>query len=937
MRLKKLTMTAFGPYAGEQVLELEKLGSSGLFLITGDTGAGKTTIFDAISYALFGEPSGSNRDRKMIRSKYARDDVKTEVILRFEHNGREYCITRNPEQMIVRSNGKKNKDDPSDKKKLSKVPASAVLEAFGEKRSVVTKDVDAEITELLGVNGKQFKQIAMLPQGEFLEMLLADTETRQQILRKIFKTEIYDSFMKMVAERTSKVESDYNLAVETVISLVKGIKTKNDEQYNEITGLPAISDKIDAICSVNEEYKSEYSLISEKLSAVEKQLELLTEGITKGNDLLALKDSLLKMEKQYEQQLPTLSEAKAALEKAHENDEAVTGLEAEVTLLKNELPDYDGLEQKKKEKAALEKEKAGTLALLEKTDKMLNALKAETASLEEELRSLEKAGENKAALLHRSQEINKEISSLSALSAELQKLELLGGELRRARLEYTDAEEKASELNLRAENMRIAFNREQAGLMAEGLTDNMPCPVCGSLVHPKKAELSPNAVTQAEAEKAQKEADKAKSLAFQKSGVLREMNGKYTEKESAVKSAISELIGNIDASDAPLAVTSRISELKKELSENSAALSLEEARLKRKAQLEEIIPEKKTDCTASEERLAAVREKCASFDAALSEKEGNLAELASKLRFSGRREAENAVNTAAGRLSELKALIENASQNYISCEKMLAELSARIDQLKKQTKDAEPVDVEALIAQKAELLKQKAELNNVIRELNGCIGTNESILSQIALKNEGIAAAEEEFRWLTALNNTVKGSVAGKEKISLETYIQMTYFNRITERANVHLMKMTDNKFELRRRKNAENKRSKSGLELDVLDHYNGTQRSVKSLSGGESFMASLALALGLSEEVQASSGSGFTVDCMFIDEGFGSLDDEALHKAIEVLNGLSYNDRLIGIISHVSELQSSIDKKIEVRKRRAGTAEDGTELLMGSYAKIIV
>lgn len=937
MRLKKLTMTAFGPYAGEQVLELEKLGTSGLFLITGDTGAGKTTIFDAISYALFGEPSGSNRDQKMIRSKYARDDVKTEVILEFGHNGKEYRITRSPEQIIIRAKGKKKSADTPEVKKLSKEPASAVLEFLSEDRNALTKDVNGEITALLGVNGKQFKQIAMLPQGEFLEMLLADTETRQQILRKIFKTDIYDSFMKKIAEDTSAVEREYNVAAATVSSLIKGIKTKSKAQYDEITSLPAITDAMDAIGAVNEEYKREYSEQAGKLGVVEKQLELLTESITNGNNLLVLNDSLLKMEKQYERQLPMLSEAKAALEKAHESDEAITGLEAEVTLLKNELSDYDGLEQKKKEKAALEKEKAGTISLLEKTDKMLTALKAEITGFEEELKGLEKAGENKAALLHRAEEINKEISSLSALDSELAKLELLGNELRRARLEYTDAEEKASELNLKAEKMRIAFNREQAGLMAEGLTDNMPCPVCGSLVHPKKAELSPDAVTQAEVEKAQKAADKAKNLAFEKSGALREQNGKLTEKESAVKSAISELIGDMGVSDAPLAVMTRISELKKELSDNSTALSLEEARLERKAQLEEIIPKKKTACTASEEQLAALREKCASFDAALSEKESNLAETASKLRFPGRREAENAVNTAAGKLSELKALIENANRNYLSREKMLTELSARIDQLKKQIADAEPVDVEALNAQKSELMKQKSELNTVIRELNGCIGTNEGILSQIASKNTSISATEEKFKWLTALNNTVRGGVAGKEKISLETYIQMTYFNSITERANIHLMKMTDNKFELRRRKNAEDKRSKSGLELDVLDHYNGTRRSVKSLSGGESFMASLALALGLSEEVQASAGKGLTIDCMFIDEGFGSLDDEALHKAIEVLNGLSYNNRLIGIISHVSELQSSIDKKIEVRKRRAGTADDGTELLMGSYARIIV
>ena len=252
-------------------------------------------------------------------------------------------------------------------------------------------------------------------------------------------------------------------------------------------------------------------------------------------------------------------------------------------------------------------------------------------------------------------------------------------------------------------------------------------------------------------------------------------------------------------------------------------------------------------------------------------------------------------------------------------------VSASVIQLKKQLEDTTAIDMDALSQKKAALTAQKAECLKEQKAIHNRLTTNRSCGKSIRKKSTELAALEEKQKWMRALSDTANGSVKGKERIMLETYIQTTYFDRIVARANVRLMKMTGGQYDLKRRKTAENMRSQSGLELDVIDHYNGTERSVKTLSGGESFQASLALALGLSDEVQMSTG--IQLDTLFVDEGFGSLDPESLNQAYHTLAGLTEGNRLVGIISHVAELKERIDKQIVVTKEKCG----------GSNAHIVV
>lgn len=235
-----------------------------------------------------------------------------------------------------------------------------------------------------------------------------------------------------------------------------------------------------------------------------------------------------------------------------------------------------------------------------------------------------------------------------------------------------------------------------------------------------------------------------------------------------------------------------------------------------------------------------------------------------------------------------------------------------------QLKDAEEIDVDTEKKRQTELTTEKADLTKAITVISSRLDRNGEALKNIRKGSGRLTEVETKWTWVKALSNTANGNIGGKEKIMLETYVQMTYFDRILARANTRFMIMSGGQYELKRRIEAENNRSQSGLELDVIDHYNGTERSVKTLSGGESFKASLSLALGLSDEIQSSAG-GIRLDTMFVDEGFGSLDDESLQQAMRALYGLTEGNRLVGIISHVSELKEKIDKQIVVTKEKSG------------------
>ncbi len=1447
MRPLKLVISAFGPYAGRTELPLEKLGQSGLYLITGDTGAGKTTIFDAITYALYGEASGESREAAMLRSKYAQPDTPTEVELTFSHGGREYRIKRNPRYTRPAKRGKGMTDV---------LPGAELL---CPDRPPITKirEVDAAVTELLGIDRNQFSQIVMLAQGDFRKLLLADTKERQEIFRKVFRTQYYQTFQKRVKDQAARASGECEVAKKSVRQYVQDITCDEANVYSidaekARKGNLPIKDTIELIERLVEQDTQEEERLGKELGLLEEELARVNGRIGKAEEQEKARENLDKLLQEEQENLTLLKEREEALgreeekkgrreeikresalleqalpeyerhsqmvkairelareleegkqkagadeqaagemreslerlkreqaslsgageqrerlirqkereekrreicegleearsqeqewinqlEKAQQNyqeeeakRERQEALKKQSALLEQELPDYDKLadlektagdlagqlerigqekekksqesgeirlrleayqkeqaglahageqkerlirqleraegykescenlealrEQLQKEAAGLEKAKQSfeeqqakqarqeeigrILARLEQELPrygLLDQLKKELKGLEKRLKdgkaeeveksqayerlkealeewkekqvSLASAGERRESLLRQKTGEEERLAALEKLGEDLQAYEGIHSELKACQELYQKAQSYAEALEDTYSKMNRAFLDGQAGILARDLKEGDACPVCGATHHLKLAQVPEKVPGEEALEQAKRNYEKAAREAKEASVQAGRISGKASEQETQLSRQSEILLGHRDSWKVPQQVKAQKAESKKKLLELEDQLQREMEQLRQKEELDQRILEKEGLAKALEPGLAALRNQMAGAEArkqalsdqvtsvskelycesqkeaerkqkALKEEQadlrqqyeraqkayeeqagreaelkhrigffkeqlagteyfgktaellpalkeeiqslerqqreeakkiarkkeldgqipeeeqkaeqikkelgelqekaeeaerrrgylsGQLEGLKRKLTYAGKREAEEAQNQykeelaalekaykkaekmleackkerearriqieslsgqledpryrektkewilvlkkniaqfeeqieteekniarkeavekklpeaeaslkqleqetrelkerliwaetqkqalegqaealrkklpyedkekaeAAGRtlLEELKMLqraYENAAEAYQSCVKKKAELEGRVRSLKEQLEQGERIQRSEELEKQSRLFQRKKEIKEKENTVHFRKGTNRNLLENIQKRSKELAAAEERYSWLSNLSDTMNGDLRSKEKIMLETYIQMAYLDRILRWANLRLMIMSGGQYEFKRLIGSSNLRSQGGLELNVVDHYNGTERSVKTLSGGESFIAPLSLALGLSEEIQSSAG-GIQIDTMFVDEGFGSLDENALQQAYNALVSQTDGSRLIGIISHVSELKDKIDKKILVVKRRTG----------GSQAEIMV
>ena len=453
----------------------------------------------------------------------------------------------------------------------------------------------------------------------------------------------------------------------------------------------------------------------------------------------------------------------------------------------------------------------------------------------------------------------------------------------------------------------------------------MACPVCGSITHPNPASLSENAPTEAEVKKAKKAHDTAQKATEKASLAAGSQQGIVTTTEAALLKEIENLLPGTPLEDAAPAAQAQVDDLAEQIKALDRQITAAETQITRKQTVDSLIPEKEIALSQADTKLTAAREQIAAFSASAEELEKQIAALQEKLTFPDKAAAETEKKALQSKLQSLKNALTVAESEFSQSKENLAAIRAAIGQLRKQLEGGTEADIEELKNQKEALTAQKNTITGIQKTIHARITTNESAQKSIAKKQAEMETLERKYAWMKALSDTANGNLSGKDKIMLETYIQTTYFDRILERANIRLLKMSGGQYDLKRRRTAGNKQSQSGLELDIVDHINTTERSVNTLSGGEAFLASLALALGLSDEVQMSTG--IKLDTLFVDEGFGSLDSEALSKAYATLAGLTEGNRLVGIISHVAELKERIDKQIVVNKLKAG----------GSMAQIIV
>ena len=809
MRPLKLTLSAFGPYAGTTTLPLEQLGRGGLYLVTGDTGAGKTTLFDAITYALYDHSSGGVRDGAMLRSKYADPGTPTFVELEFEVRGQRYTVRRNPEYLRPKARGEGFTTEKAD---------AALTYADGRPPVTKAKEVTAAVIDIIGLDYNQFSQIAMIAQGQFTRLLNATTEERSKIFRKLFRTQRYQKLQEALAEENSALTARRAALNAKLDAVLAGISYDAADPEAEVLGALSAQMPPDAVAT-------------------------LLEGLTARQEAAAAQaaDALAALDRQ----LSTLQTTLGAAEQAERQRQEVAG----------ELA-------KARSTAQLESAKASTRR------KTLEALDAALTASEAELAALADADTRRVELEAEAARLAQRETALNELARSLTECQHRNTAARAAQEAYRQAG-RQTEAHSARDTLERAFLDAQAGLLAQTLEEGAACPVCGSTHHPAKAHLPRTAPTEVQVNKAKQAAAQADSAAQEASAAAREALTREQEGRAQLrKDAEALLPERFTSPEGPVPLT--VSLLKTALAEENDTLHTAQTDLKQRQ------TKNHTDCRRKKELEA-------------------------------QRKAQAEQRTA------LEAQVTAAQQAAAAAQAAVQTLEAR--QTAEHT--AQPQKIAALKAEQNELLARRKALAAQEKDLNARLLPNRRALADHRKLANQRDALDARWQWVNALASTAGGTLSSKQKIRLEAYIQMNYLDRILVHANTRLMQMTAGQYELERI-GAENQRSQSGLDLGVIDHYNGTRRSVKTLSGGESFKASLALALGLSDEVQSTAG-GIRLDTLFLDEGFGSLDEESLEQAIRVLSGLTEDDRLVGIISHVAALKDRIDRQVVVHKERSG------------------
>lgn len=1302
MKPQKLMMSAFGPYAGKTEVDFEKLGEQGLFLITGDTGAGKTTIFDAITFALYGEASGDVRESRMLRSKYARPETPTYVELIFAYRGKIYRVKRNPEYQRPKSRGSGYTVQPGD---------AELIYPDGRQPVTKAKDVTKAVTELLGLDYRQFSQIAMIAQGEFRKLLLAGTADRSEIFRQIFRTGIYQDIQRKLREeeRTCRQEYDelgrsvsqsmsriacrkypvleleleelkkirFEGKLERGLELLSGLLSRERSELEQLEQKTVeLQNKInkeqellgqakESVKIKNELEKTKKSLEElepelgkaaaewENVQKLEKEKGALDEKIKSAEERLTFHRSLLEAEKKQEEEREKFEKKKADQEELIASRQKLTdelgeykseleGLaavgeeRAELTNRRSNLVSYQGqlidLQKKKNDNEREMKEIIKELGQKEKEAKryqeiqalledrieqlsdcemqlsvifgqkencrrnldelkdshkaVMDAVAKEEASKKDCFDNKKIRDQIKAAadllknnfdalnqerekikdselLLERlkaeEQQIHEQKQTVNRLEEDAAELKKKLSQLKKQQDSYQNASSEKEKLDAEYRRLEQLFYDAQAGLLARGLTEGTPCPVCGSVHHPEPAKLIEEVPEKKEVEKKKAELEKIAGQAVKastKAGEMRlgaqklaeriyqelhisqkqdipepdvsknpdlwldvwerrisEMKSENSEAETACRDKkaqaeeeakrLRELDKEISDKKAKLEkdneklieseqklvsaktqhrertqqtdaerdklrekldrilaampgsgmeesrinelhsawstgrennaalkdfvktvcdslglqteelsvqekeVQGRIEEREKDkailrenreqadknqndiqtlkgreqalegrkkgilesicgllltekapwkdrwrqtepLSEDELGTALPEAiqimkdqlnevkicieendrRADRKKELEELIPnqEKKIEDLRQDSEKTTIE--LSKMETLLGQRKEQMDELKEHLGGEDYKTTEERKEGYVRRKGEIERQQEDARKQFEDCQERKNKIQAAVETLQKQLEGKEnlnPEDIECRSRQWSERFREVGEQQS---SLKADCQKNQEIFDEVNGRRKMMTEVEQKYIWIKALADTANGTLGGKAKIELETYIQMTYFERIIRRANLRLLTMTGNQYELKRQEEESNKREKSGLELSVIDHYNGTERSVKTLSGGETFQASLALALGLSDEIQANAG-GVSMDSMFIDEGFGSLDEDTLDRAMSALSGLTDGKRMVGIISHVAELKERIESKILVTKKRSPN-------LLGSDIRIV-
>ncbi len=914
MRPCRLTLSAFGPYASETIVDFESLGASGVYLVCGDTGAGKTMIFDAVCFALFGEASGDAksgaRSTSSMRSDYASPDAETYVELEFCYRGERYTVKRNPDYDRAKRRGEG----------MTHQASSAELTLPDGSCVSGTRNVNLRIEELLGIDAGQFKQIVMIAQGEFRKLLTADTAARESIFRKLFATGRFASLQDMLAKEARSLERENEKLDGEIRAIARQVQLAPGEAADELAErlrgqsllgewlADALSASLAVDAPEHEKLAEQVGVLRQKWAsdqAILKQVESRPAVEAERAKLSSEIEGLIAARPQL---VESLSERKS-----HEEERAFAVERA--AIIEGSLPKYEQLAVAKRSLStactAAETARQALGDAQRKRDQateQVEKLRAELDRLEgADVRLAEVRGEDAAA-----RSAAKEAKDLVARSRSL------ASAIKSASAPYNDAVRKLAQaeegLGL-AQNALANLQRAQragrAGILAQALVAGEPCPVCGSLDHPAPARAGGEVPTDAEIDAASAAEQRAKAEADSCSLDAARLKAQLDERVNAL----------VDFEDEHACVE----ELERRAAAAAEALFAVQTKLNNAVRAAESLSALKKQYDQLEAAMRQVDADAQAFEAKLRDAEqqrviaeNDQARLQADLPFPSLDEAQTQAKCHRAAADELLRALKAAEQALSTNESALNTKRELLAATERRLADLPQIDLGKARAALDELSVRGTELSEREDALRLRLATNKRCqkqLSEVLAKAGDIAMRYGAVRDLADVAN---GTRNGAAKIRFEAYVQAIYFDRVIAAANERLRLLSNGQFELVRA-DASSGNSKAGLGLYVIDSFTGRARDASSLSGGESFEASLCLALGLSDVVQEHAG-GVAFDTMFVDEGFGSLDQSALAGAINLLSDLSGGTKLVGIISHVEDLKSNIPKKIIVKKTRAGS-----------------
>lgn len=909
MRAKKLILSAFGPFSDKTTIDFEKLGDKGLYLIAGDTGAGKTTIFDAITFALYGSSSGGLRESKMFRSQYADKDTPTYVEFTFSYRGAEYRIHRNPAYMRPKKKGQGEIEEA----------AKAILYLENGETISVTRDVNEYIVNLLSITESQFKQIAMIAQGDFLKLLHASNDEKRELFRKIFSTDKFNKLEEAIREKKADVDGKFSEIKADFTKINEDVEASEEDKI--LLGSYSYDKPdlyIEKLNQIIGQDKGKSQDLKAKREANLKEIYQIKESITKAKDYLQNQAEIENCKAKLAEEEGALLHNEQIKEQNKDLAQKIENIKGKISVDESILPSYDQLEEytflieKLEENINKDSKKCRELA------KEIERGRDSLSSMEIFIEENEDKGSN---LLQHQGEFNalsEKILKLGKLKSKYIVADKLYKEVSSQEANLAEKNLHLDHLQRKRDRVEAIFYNSQAGLLAKELSDGEPCPVCGSTSHPKPALLSDETIEKSDLEKLNKQVEKARkdredtwrklaaskeSLKFETTFIEEQLKdfgqyGPWNEGEQDIDSLYINLMNDKTALDKLLKEEEG---LVKEV--KSFKIQVKDLKMKLDSEGKELVDLDKS--------ISALKSK-------LESKDEFRKELLSKLEFESKFQASKNIENMKAQLNDLiekRDRIENKINENL---KNIASLKSLIENL--SAKQLEGLDLD-YVSLGEEAAKKERDSEKILAEEkvhDAALANNLKQLNRYKASYESFKELEGDYMDINDIYRTVAGQISGKEKVQFEVYVQMTYFDEIIVRANRRFDQMTSGQYQLRRKEGASDNVSQSGLELEILDKFSAMPRNIKTLSGGESFKAALSLALGLSDTVQMHSG-GVQIDSMFIDEGFGSLDKESLTQVMHALSDLTKSNKMIGIISHVESLKDTIDKKILVEKDNKG------------------